>query len=165
TQIANAAVAAIEEERARARAEAERLRREGFRALPVERNVDLGGTAVTVHSVSLRDRWVSDRYESRWHYRDARRGSTYVLADVTITAESHDPQLPPILVYAVDGARLRYVGTLGYEFYRWDDYGSYLGNEADYGNDFSRTPSIRFSAGLEVTEDGVDAEAVFLLVG
>jgi hypothetical protein len=50
-----------------------------------------------------------------------------------------------------------------YEFYEWQDYGTYLGNEYDSGNDFETTATIPFSLGLEVNENVFD-DAIFVMV-
>ena len=34
--------------------------------------------------------------------------------------------------------------------YEWEDFGTYLGNEPDYSNDFQRTKMIRFDIGSEL---------------
>ena len=44
-------------------------------------------------------------------------------------------------------------GNFKTEFARWDDYGSYLGNDHDFGNDFAKTSSVRFKIGKEVAEE------------
>jgi hypothetical protein len=54
---------------------------------------------------------------------------------------------------------------MGYEFVRWEDYGSYLGNTADYGNDFAlTTKTIRFTTGLQVSTAELTNNAVFVVV-
>lgn len=161
-----AVLARLEEERAAERAEAERRQRLQFLALPVERTVEVGPVEVSIRGVSIRDRWIFDRYDNRWHYRDARRGSKYVVAELTVTADadSHNPSLPPVVVYRVDGDRLQRVGVAEYRFYAWRDYGSYLGNYADYSNDFAHSSRIRFTAGIEVPSETTD-EPLYVVVG
>lgn len=168
--VAADAIASIEQQREQARLEKERRRQEeeckkrlGFKVLRAATKVEVGDITFRVSSVQVRRQWVFDRYERRYHYRDAVRGSKYVVVDVRITSKEHNPVLPPIYAYRVVGDRLHHVGRLRYEFYRWDDYGSYLGNYADYGNDFAHTETIRFSAGLQVT-DAISLEPLFILV-
>ena len=49
------------------------------------------------------------------------------------------------------------------EFYKWEDYGSYLGNEADYSNDFSRTQTIRFDVGYELKISDYKGKDIYLV--
>lgn len=156
----------IEGERAVEREAANRRQRLRFLALPVERSIAVGPLDVAVREVSIRNRWIFDRYDDSWHYRDARRGSKYLVAELTLTAdaESHNPLLPQVVVFRAEGDLLQRIGVADYEFFAWDDYGSYLGNTADYGNDFAYSRSIRFSAALEV--QATDAEgSLYVLVG
>lgn len=108
-----------------------------------------------------------DRYSTgslaSWHYRDAVRGSDFVLADVTVSSPSHNPMLPAIAVYRLESGSLRHIGQMHYEFYRWRDYGSYLGNYSDYGNDFAHTRAVRFAAGVELPEAALDGAPIFVL--
>jgi len=99
-----------------------------------------------------------------YHYRDAERGADFLLADLSVTAESKEPMLPPLAVYSVSGERLNLVGTMSYEFKRWRSYGGYLGNYSDYTNDFAHTSTIPFTAGLEVTNELL-AQPLFVLIG
>lgn len=147
-----------------ARQEEERQRLLGFRAIEQTRRVEGAGVSIEVNSVSVRDRWRFDRYRNRWFERDAIRGSSYIVADISVSSESHNPRLLPIAVYEVRGETLRRLGLLKYEFYRWQDYGSYLGNYADYGNDFAHTSTIRFVTGLSLNEEILSAKVLFVMV-
>jgi hypothetical protein len=154
-EIAKDSLEAISARREAARAARERRQRLGFKVLEETRDVKVGPTRVRFTSVRTGNRWTYDDYGDTYHYRDAQRGHTYVLADVRITADEDalNPDLAPVHVYKAGGESLVYIGTMRYEFRRWDDYGSYLGNDADYGNDFSRTSTIPFKLGLEVTDE------------
>jgi len=83
---------------------------------------------------------------------------------MSITSETHNPKLPAIDIYKTSQDSLGYIGTLYYAFYRWEDYGTYLGNYTDYGNTFSHTKTIRFVAGLEIPEDELNKDAIFILI-
>lgn len=144
--------------------EAEKKKRLGFKALKVENPVIIKPLKIKINTIKASQRWTSDRYNYRYHYRDARRGYKYIVADLSITSDVHNPELPPIDVYKTSSDKLSYIGTLRYEFYRWKDYGSYLGNNADYGNDFSHTKTIRFVAGLEISEEELKDNAIFILI-
>jgi hypothetical protein len=56
-------------------------------------------------------------------------------------------------VYAADGAALTQVGSFRYRFARWADFGAYLGNHADFRNDFSHSSRIAFSTAAPVSEE------------
>ncbi len=112
--------------------ETEKKKRLGFKTLKVENPVSLEPLKIKINSINSQQQWTFDRYGYEYRYRDARRGFKYVVADVSITSDVHNPQLPSIEVYKTYGDKLSYIGTLHYEFYRWEDYGSYLGNDADF---------------------------------
>ena len=169
--VAAQALAALERKREerqreeeRRKQEEERRRRLGFKALTASNRLEVGVVNVQVRSVEIRNRWVADRYDSRWFYWDARRGSKYIVADVRISSTMHNPKLPPIFVYRVVGDQLAQVGRMAYKFYKWKNYGTYLGNYADYGNDFAHTETIPFTAALEIDEARIK-EPLFVLVG
>jgi len=147
---ANLEIARIEREIEAERAEQERRTRLGFKALRANARPDLGAVKLRINSASTRERWIFDRYDNRWHYRDAERGQRHVVVDVTVTAEGKSPMLPALRVYRVNGEQLRSIGTMRYEFYRWRDYGAYLGNYSDNNNDFAHSESVRFVAGLAI---------------
>jgi hypothetical protein len=154
--------AANREKQAR-EAEAERQRRLGFRALADHETVRMNDLIVRA-SIRRAHRWIMDNTEDvgEYHYRDAERGSDFVLADLSITAESKDPSLPPILVYTVTGDHLSLAGSMEYEFKRWRSYGGYLGNYTDYTNDFAHTSTIPFTAGVELPSNVFSGPLVIL---
>src|SRR5690606_5418775 len=86
------------------------------------------------------------------------------LARISISSESKNPDLPPILAYQYFDGKLMLLGTLGYEFRRWKDYGSYLGNYADYGNDFAHSKTIPFNLGYESSEDNLKSGKVYVVM-
>ena len=49
------------------------------------------------------------------------------------------------------------------EFARWDDYGSYLGNYADYNNDFSKVNTVKFKIGAQVSNEVVKKPFVLVM--
>jgi len=60
-------------------AEAERKKRLGFKALKIENPVSIDPLSIKINSVNIQKRWISDRYNSRYHYRDARRGHKFIV--------------------------------------------------------------------------------------
>ena len=60
--------------------------------------------------------------------------------------------------------KLHLLGKLEYEFRRWKDYGSYLGNYSDYGNDFSHSSTIRFNLGLQLSEEEIKNHSIYIVL-
>lgn len=142
----------------------ERKRTLGFKVLKENSTVSVGDVTVKFNSISTADDFVFDRYDDSWRYRSAERGEIFVLASVSVTSKVKDPELPPIAVYKVENGTLNLINTLEYRFHRWEDYASYLGNNADYANDFAHTPTIRFSSGLSISKDDLNKNALFVVI-
>jgi len=71
----------------------------------------------------------------------------------SITSRIKDPALPPIAAYKLDSTgSLTLIGVLDYRFYQWKDYGAYLGNYADYDNDFAHVATIPFGAFKQIED-------------
>lgn len=136
----------------------------GFKVLTESSKVKVGDVQLSFASIATAGQYTFDRYGDEYRYRDAERGNKFVVARVSITADTKNPDLPPISVFKMSGGQLSLIGTLEYKFVRWEDYGSYLGNDADYGNDFAHTSTISFSCGLQVPNSDLDDEAVFVVV-
>lgn len=124
-----------------------------------------GEATVTVTALEWKKRkWVMNRSGYQYQYREPDKGNYYLVFDFTVATKMHDPDLPAFHV-----ARLanNQPVTVGYvpaliEFYKWDDYGSFLGNDADYGNDFSKSDSVKFTAAVELTPEQL-SEPLFLI--
>jgi hypothetical protein len=142
----------------------ERKKALGFKAIKENSSLKIGDVTIKFNSVNTASQWNFDDYGTEYRLRKAERGETYIVAKVSISAESKDPSLPPISVYQISNGSLKLLGTMGYEFVRWKDYGSYLGNYADYGNDFSHTKTISFNCGLSVSQTIMDKDPVFVVV-
>jgi len=150
----------IEEERI----EAERKKALGYKILKPTSNVKYGDLSLRFEKIWIGKRWTFDDYGHQYFLRDAQRGNKHVLTRVSITSENNNPNLPPILVYKMNNGELNLLGTLGYKFRRWKDYGSYLGNYADYGNDFAHSKTIPFNCGLELSEDVLKSGTVYIVL-
>lgn len=126
-EVARESLEVISARREAARAARKRRQRLGFRALDESRSAKVGPTQLRFTSVSTNNRFTYDRYEDTYRYQEAKRGHLYIVATVRITADEEelDPDLPPVHVYRTDGDQLSHVGTMEYEFYDWEDYGSY----------------------------------------
>jgi len=144
--------------------EEERKKQLGFKALKEQSTIEQGDVTLTFSKIQLGKRWYFDRYDDRYFYRDAERGNKHLTATLKIKSKSNEPKLPPIYVYKLENGNLKFISTVGYEFYRWKDYGSYLGNYADYGNDFAHSPTINFSPGVSLNDENTKNYPIFLMV-
>ncbi|MCK7589197.1 hypothetical protein M0G43_01285 [Subsaxibacter sp. CAU 1640] len=144
--------------------EAERKKALGFKILTPNSTVKYDELTLKFEKIWIGKRWTFDDYGHQYFLRDAQRGNNHVLARVSVTSENNDPVLPPIFVYKMNNGELSLLGTLKYKFRRWKDYGSYLGNYADYGNDFAHSKTIPFNCGLELSEDDLKKGTVFIVL-
>ena len=171
TNIANKEIAELDKAVEKRKVETERRKKEeerkkalGFKTLKPSSTVKFEDLTLNFEKVWTGKRWSFDDYGSRYMLRDATRGNKHVLARVRISSESKNPQLPAILAYQLFDGKLILLGTLGYEFRRWKDYGSYLGNYADYGNDFAHSKTIPFNLGYETSEDNLKSGRVYVVM-
>lgn len=138
----------------------------GFKILKPKSIIKTDELTLKFSSIQFKKSFTFDSYGSRYFYRSAERGSKYLTARVSITSKVKDPKLPHILAYKLEGGVLRNLTSLGmdYRFRRWEDYGSYLGNSADYGNDFSHTKTIPFSLGYEISESEYKGLPIYVVL-
>lgn len=148
----------------RKKLEAERKKALGFRILKPSTNVKYGDLSLRFDKIWTGKRWSFDDYGSEYRLRDAQRGNKHILVRVSISSKINNPSLPAILAYQMNNGELKLLGTLGYEFRRWKDYGSYLGNYADYGNDFAHSKTIPFNLGLELSNKYLVNSAIFIVL-
>ncbi len=134
---------------------AERKERLGFKVLKDINTFQVPGLKLSISQPQITGRWISDSYDDSYHYKNAKRDHRFITAKVSITAEKDikDPKLPGFGVYEVSGKNLELITSVEYEFVRWKDYGSYLGNYSDYRNDFAYTATIPFTIGAEVPNE------------
>lgn len=134
--------------------ERDRLASLTFSKVKKKRSFKSSDCNYNVKSISKARRWIIDRYESRYHYIDADKGSFYYQAKVTISTENKYPDHSGFAIYKRENDKLFIVGYMQMRYSRWDDYSSYLGSTADYSNDFAKTNSINFDLGLEINSYG-----------
>ncbi len=125
--------------------------------------VKVNDVTLKFSSIAPGKKWVHDNYGDSYLYNDAERGSIYMIARVAISADSKDPQLPPISVICLDNNKLSVLGDLSYSFVKWESYGDFLGNYADYGNDFAHTKTIGFNCAHEMA-DSFLKKTIFIAV-
>lgn len=135
------------------RSEEERIKALGFKAIPAKQTVKVDYNTIEFSSISVGNTFTFDSYGDRYFYRTADRGNKYITAAMKITSDSNTPKLPQLAVYAIQGDHMEFIDSFTTRFARWKDYGTYLGNYHDFGNDFAKTSSVRFKIGAEVTEE------------
>ena len=138
---------------AQKKAEEERIKSLGFKALKSSTTFSIDYNTVELTNISVGSTFSFDSYGDRYFYRTADRGNKYISAAMKISSQSKDPKLPQLAVYSISGDTMNWEGSFDTEFARWKDYGTYLGNSHDFGNDFAKTSSVRFKVGEEVSED------------
>lgn len=143
----------IDELEKKKKLEEEKRKALGFKGIKTVNTCKIDYNKVEVSNISIGNTFTFDSYDDYYHYRTADRGNKYITAVMRITSESKDPKLPQPAVYSIVGDKMRFVGHFTVEFARWDDYGSYLGNDHDFGNDFAKTSSVRFKIGEEVSDE------------
>ena len=138
---------------AQKKAEEERIKALGFKALKASTTFTIDYNTVELTNISVGNTFTFDSYGDRYFYRTADRGNKYISAAMKITSQSKDPKLPQLAIYSISGDTMSWEGNFDTEFARWKDYGTYLGNTHDFGNDFAKTSSVRFKIGEEVSEE------------
>ena len=146
--------------------EEERIKRMGFAAIKASTKIKYDYLTLSFSDIQFKENFIFDSYGDRYHYRGAERGSKYLVVRVSITSEVKNPSLPRILAYALKDGELINITPLGltYEFRRWEDYGSYLGNNADYGNDFAHTSTINFNLGSQIEESKFKGFPIYVVM-
>lgn len=138
-------------------AEQERIKALGFKALEPVANVTVGGVAVSFSGFSVGKEFIHDTYytygSSQWYYNTADKNNKFITCSMSATSSNDDPKLPTLALYSINGDKLKLEGTFRIEFARWDDLGSYLGNEPDLHNDFAKVNTVSFKLGCEAAEE------------
>ena len=140
----------INEKKEAARKEQERIKALGFKAISEQSTVKIDYNTITLSGISVGNTFTFDAYDDRYFYNDADRGTKYVTMQMSVTSTSHDPDLPEVALYGIQGGEMNLVGTFRTEFARWSDYGAYLGNYHDSRNDFAKVSTVKFKLGLQV---------------
>lgn len=148
-------VATMVAEREKKERESNRIASLGLKALVVNPKFTSDDVTVSVERPGIQKKWIFDAYDSQYRFLEAEKGSSFITSKISIFSKSKDPKLPGIGVYVSDGSKLKKIGAVEYRFARWDDFGSYLGNNADYRNDFAHSTSIPFSTGVELVDSQI----------
>lgn len=161
--LARAFIIKREEQLAAIKVEKERITNLGFKALKEETVVRENNLTLNFSDITIQSKWIFDRYDTRYVSRETKRGSKYLTATLSIKSEINEPQLPPILAYKLQDGVLNLIGPLKYEFNQWKSYGAYLGNYADFSNDFAHSETVTFSIGILIDEELSKSCPIFLL--
>lgn len=130
-----------------------KLKALGFKALKDNSTITVGDVKAIISNMSIGNTFTFDNYGREYRYLQADKNNKYVSAAMKITTDESNPKLPQCAIYIVDGDKLVYHTLMITRFARWDDYGSYLGNEADYNNDFSKVNSVNFKIGGQISTE------------
>ena len=144
--------------------EEKRIKALGFKVLKDNMSVSFGDVKASFSGFQTANTFTFDSYDDHYRYFQADKNQKYISASMSITSSSSNPKLPQCAVYFVNGDVLEYsYTTFITRFARWDDYGSYLGNDADFNNDFSKVNTVRFKIGVEVKDENLQRPFVVVL--
>ena len=147
----------VADQRQKIIAEQERIKALGFKALTPVTNAKIGDVNISISNISIGKDFVHDTYStygsSSWYYNTADKGHKYITCAMSVTSDNTNPDIPTLALYTINGDKLNYEGTFKIEFARWDDYGTYLGNEHDMNNDFAKVNTVKFKLGCEAKEE------------
>lgn len=143
----------ISDKKEKIAAEQARVKALGFKALKEESTVEVFYNKISIGAFSTASTFTFDAYDDSWFLFTADRGNKYISARITITSKDKNPKLPVFYAYRVAGDKLECVGSFILRFARWEDYATYLGNYNDNSNDFSKTATIPFKIGIEVSNE------------
>lgn len=145
-----AVLADIQKQEEIIKAEQARIEALGFKALTPKTKFSIGYNTVTLSSISTGDKFIFDRYDDHYRYQMANRGYKFISATMNIESSNNNPMLPQPAIYKISGGQMTKVSSFMVRFYKWKNYGTYLGNNADYANDFSKAEKINFSIAAHV---------------
>lgn len=135
------------------KAEEERIKALGFKAITQKTTFKIDYNTIALSSISIGKTYTFDYRSDEWTYREADRGTKYISAAMSVTSTDHDPNLPQLAVYKIEGGNMVYVESFDTEFARWEDYGSYLGNDHDFHNDFAKVSTVKFKIGVQISDE------------
>lgn len=152
----------VEEEKRKKEEEQKKIL--GFKILKENQTRAVEYNTIKFENLNISNKWSFDDYGDSYYYRNSERDSNFITARVKITSTSKNPKLPLVSAYQIVNNKLILIKNLEYKFAKWSDYGTYLGNYADYNNDFAHTKTVSFSLGLEVLEKNLKDNPIFIVV-
>lgn len=148
----------IEDLERKAKEEEDRIKALGFKAIPQQVTFKIDYNKVVLSDIKIGKTYIHDDYGSEYRYNEADRGYKYVLVTMTVTSDINDPKIPDLQIYSINGGEMSRETFFYTNFARWDDYGSYLGNDHDFGNDFAKKGTVKFKLAAEVTDDVISGK-------
>ena len=145
-------------------AEEERIKALGFKAITEQTTSKIDYNSVSFSGFSIGKNFIHDSYDDRYFYNDVDRGCKFISLTMTVKSESHDPNLPQLAMYVINGDKMQLEGCFRTEFARWEDYATYLGNYHDSHNDFSKVNTVKFKLGLQVTDEKLSKPYAIVLL-
>lgn len=137
-------------------AEKERVKALGFKALTSQNKVTIDYNTINFSGISVGNKFIHDVYPtyigSEWREHTADRGNKYITVAMDVTSKSKNPNIPTLAFYSIHGSSLSLEDIFRVDLARWSDYGTYLGNEPDLKNDFSKVSTVKFKLGCELPE-------------
>jgi len=143
--------------------EVNRIAALGFKSLPVTPAITHEDTTLSLTSVSILKRWIFDHYGQGWRFLDAEKDTRLIVARMNVSSKKKEPPLFGLAAYVADGAKLVRVGTARYRFSRWNSYAAFLGTQADFGNEFTHSWRIPFTAGVPVADADLKRGPIYLV--
>lgn len=143
--------------------ESRRIALLGLKSLKVLPIFQFNDLTLKLISSNISNKWSFDEHGDEYMYRESEKDSKFITAKISVSAKSKDPSLFGIGLYVEGKGLLNLIGRFKYEFQRWTDYGSYLGNSADFRNDFAHTTTIPFTIGASILNDDVH-KPIYLII-
>lgn len=154
----------IEELKEAKRKEEERIKALGFKAIPEQMTIKIDYNTVSFSNISIGKNYIHDSYDDMYFYNDADRGCKYISVLMSVKSEDHDPNIPQLAVYKIQGEKMLLEGEFRTEFNRWEDYSTYLGNYHDSHNDFAKVNTVRFKLGLQMSDEDLSKPYAIVLM-
>ena len=161
---ASALLSKISEIKEAKRKEEERIKALGFKAIPEQATVKIEYNIVTFSNISIGKNYIHDSYDDRYFYNDADRGCKYISVLMSVKSDDHDPNIPQLAVYTIQGDKMLLEGSFRTEFNRWEDYATYLGNYHDSHNDFAKVNTVKFKLGLQMSDEKLSKPYAIVLM-
>lgn len=110
-------------------------------------------------------KWIFDRNNYEYHYREADKGSLFLTIDFTAKSKNKNPILPVFVAAVMDSAnKLKVIGVSEIQFPSWTNYGAYLGNYHDFKNDFAKRDAVKFTSAIQISESDYKSKKLLVFM-
>lgn len=145
----------IEKREAEIKVEEERIKALGFKVFKDQATVNFGNKTCSfsgfTYGRTFSFDYVSDVDE--YYYRTADKGSTYILANMSMTTKESYASTPSIAVYKIVDGSLNRIAGFQEEYASWSTYGAYIGNYSETSHDFSKVNTVRWKIAAEISNE------------